>query len=104
MGRSPPPRSVSRRGRAGRAVNDPFEIEVRQRDADKGHSPAGITMTQAEWDRRYLLGVIDRERATADDRIGGPSRLREIVATLGDKSNGNESLVIEAIRIINAHT
>ena len=45
---------------------DPFEAEIRQRDTDKGHSPAGITMTQSEWDRRYLLDLLDRERAQHD--------------------------------------
>ncbi len=42
---------------------EPFEALVRERDANKGHSPAGITMTQAEWDRRWLLGLLDAERA-----------------------------------------
>jgi len=42
---------------------EPYEIEVRERDKNKGHSPAGITMTRAEWDRRYLLGLLDAERS-----------------------------------------
>lgn len=46
-------------------MSDPFEILVRKRDAEKGYSPAGITMTQAEWDRRFLLRLLDEERATA---------------------------------------
>jgi hypothetical protein len=43
---------------------EPFESEVRKRDADKGHSPAGITMSQSEWDRRHLLNLLDVERAS----------------------------------------
>lgn len=34
--------------------------EIRARDALKGHGPAGVTMTQAEADRRTLLALLDR--------------------------------------------
>lgn len=34
--------------------------EIRQRDALKGHSAAGVTMTQAEADRRTLLRLLDQ--------------------------------------------
>ncbi len=31
---------------------------IRERDALKGHNPAGVTMTQAEVDRRALLRML----------------------------------------------
>lgn len=40
---------------------------IRQRDADKGHSDAGITMTQAEADRRALLRLLDQVTQERDD-------------------------------------
>jgi hypothetical protein len=40
-------------------MTDPL-AEIRARDAIKVHSPAGLTMTQAEADRRALLREIDR--------------------------------------------
>jgi hypothetical protein len=39
--------------------------EIRARDALKGHSEAGITMTRAEMDRRILLRMLD-------DALNGP--------------------------------
>lgn len=41
--------------------------EIRARDALKGHGPAGVTMTQSEADRRYLLAELDR--LAAENRL-----------------------------------
>ena len=46
-------------------VTEPYEIEVRERDALKGPEPPGLT--RAQWDVRYLLDVLDRLRAEATD-------------------------------------
>ena len=40
--------------------------EIRARDALKGHSGAGVTMTRAEADRRTLLRMLDEARAEID--------------------------------------
>lgn len=45
------------------AAIEPYEQECIERDAAKGSTPAGITMTRAEWDRRYLLGRLAALRA-----------------------------------------
>ncbi len=47
-------------------MSDPL-AEIRARDALKSHSCAGVTMTQAEADRRTLLRLLDatREELTA---------------------------------------
>jgi len=49
--------------------------EIRARDALKGHSPAGVTMTQAEADRRTLLRLLDATREELAAALGKIDRL-----------------------------
>lgn len=49
--------------------------EIRERDALKGHSAAGVTMTQVEADRRTLLRLLDAARGELADAVGKIDRL-----------------------------